>query len=312
MRIVIVGPGALGSLFAARLRLGGTHDLCLLDHDPQRAALLNEQGFLFEEDGATHRLALRVTTDPAGIADAELLLLCVKSTAVASALARLRDHWPPGALLLAFQNGIAHLEPLAALPSACLWGLGVTTEGANLRAPGQVRHGGHGLTRLGFLSPQPERVMQQLAAATAAFTAAGLTAELVPDIRDRLWAKLLVNVGINALTALHDCPNGMLLELPAARERMIAAVAEAAAVAAAEGVALAGDPVAMTLAVCRDTAANISSMLQDVRRHRPTEIAAINGAVVAMGERRGLATPVNRELTAAIKALEQGFTPDFS
>jgi 2-dehydropantoate 2-reductase len=175
-----------------------------------------------------------------------------------------------------------------------------------------VRHGGHGLTRLGFVTPRSDQARQQLAAASAAFNAAGLPAEVVPDIRDRLWQKLLVNVGINALTALHDCPNGMLLELPDARERLIAAVQEAAAVAAAEGVALAADPVAMTLQVCRDTAANLSSMLQDVRRRRPTEIAAINGAIVAIGERLGLATPVNRELTAAIKALEQGFTRDFS
>ena len=311
MRIVIIGPGALGCLFAARLALAGGHDVRLLDHDSQRAALLNEQGLLFEEAGATHRLMIPVTSDPAGIADVELLLLCVKSYGVFAALATLRDQWPAGALLLAFQNGIAHLDPLVALPASCRWGLGVTTEGANLRAPGQVRHGGHGLTRLGFVDSQPEDARQQLAAVAAAFNASGLVTELVPDIRDRLWQKLLVNVGINALTALHGCPNGKLLEIPAARERLIAAVEEAAAVAAAEGIAIPADPVAITIQVCRDTAANISSMLQDVRRRRPTEIAAINGAVVAIAERLGLATPVNRELTAAIRALEQGVTRDF-
>ncbi|MFZ5762402.1 MAG: ketopantoate reductase family protein [Thermodesulfobacteriota bacterium] len=308
MRTVVIGPGALGSLFAVRLFLAGGHEVRLLDHDPQRAALLNEQGFSFAADGKTHRLALPVTTDPAAIAEADLLLLCVKAPAVAAALARLRPHWPPGGLLLAFQNGISHLDPLASLPPSCRWGLGVTTEGANLSGPGQVRHGGQGLTRLGFIGQQPERVAAQLAAVAEAFSAAGLASEVVADIRVVLWQKLLVNVGINALTALYDCPNGGLPAIPSARARLIAAVAEGARVAAAQGIVIPADPVALTLQVCRDTAANISSMLQDVRNRRLTEIGAINGAIVVLGERLAIPTPVNRELTQAIRALEQGFT----
>ena len=305
MRIVIIGPGALGCLFAARLGLGG-HHVRLLDHTPQRAALLAEQGVFFEEDGMRHHLVLPVTADPATLADTELLLLCVKAYAVRDALARVQAHWPPDALLLAFQNGIAHLDPLGSLPPSCRWGLGITTEGANLRAPGQVRHGGHGVTRLGFVEAPGDEARQQLVAAAAAFQGAGLAAEVVGDIRQSLWQKLLVNVGINALTALYDCPNGRLLEIPEARERLIAAVEEAALIARAQDIAIPADPVAITLAVCRDTAANLSSMLQDVRQKRRTEITAINGAVVAIGERLGIPTPVNRELTAAILALEQG------
>lgn len=308
MRIAIIGPGALGSLFAARFFLAGSHEVRLVDHSPSRAALLTEQGFLFAEDGTMHRLAVPVTTDPQSIAEAELLLLCVKSTAVAEALATLLPHWPPGALLLALQNGIGHLDHLASLPSSCCWAIGVTTEGANLTGPGQVRHGGHGITRLGFLVPQSDHDMARLAQAAAALNDAGLACEVVADIRVPLWQKLLVNVGINALTALHDCPNGKLLEIPAARERLVAAVEEGARVAAAQGIALPVDPVAMALDVCRTTASNISSMLQDVRQQRPTEIGAINGAIVAIADRLGIPVPVNRELTQAIRALEQGFT----
>ncbi|HSR35723.1 MAG TPA: 2-dehydropantoate 2-reductase, partial [Desulfurivibrionaceae bacterium] len=237
MRIVIVGPGALGSLFAARLSLGG-HDVRLLDHDPNRAALLQEQGLLFEADGSARRVLVPASADPARIAEAELLLLCVKSYAVREVLARLRDHWSPGTLLLAFQNGIAHLDALPALPSSCRWGVGVTTEGAHLAAPCHVRHGGQGLTRLGFIAPQSGPVRQQMADAAAALSGAGFACEVVADIRVVLWQKLLVNVGINALTALYNCPNGRLLEIPAARERLIAAVQEAAQVAAAEGIVL--------------------------------------------------------------------------
>lgn len=308
MRIVVVGPGALGSLFAARLILHGKHEVTLLDHDHQRAALLNRQGLLFDTEGATRRLPLSVSTDPADLAGAELVLLCVKAYAVPGVLPRLEPHLGPAALLLAFQNGIGHLGHLAVLDAACSWGIGVTTEGATMAASGHVRHGGHGITRLGFLTPASGQVLQRLNAIAALFTAAGLASEVAAAIREHLWQKLLVNAGINALTALYDCPNGALLDRPDAQAQLVAAVQEGAAVAAAEGVVLGGDPVAATLKVCRDTAANISSMLQDVRKGRRTEIDAINGAVVAAGARLGISTPVNAELARRIRALEQGVT----
>jgi 2-dehydropantoate 2-reductase len=148
-----------------------------------------------------------------------------------------------------------------------------------------------------------------MAALAELFNACGLPAELSHDLDALIWSKLLVNVGINALTALLRVPNGVLAEAAEARALMAQAVAEAVAVARARGTALAeADPLEHVLAVARATGANRSSMLQDVLRGSPTEIAAINGAVVREGRRLGVPTPVNSLLTSLVQALDA--TPD--
>jgi 2-dehydropantoate 2-reductase len=187
------------------------------------------------------------------------------------------------------QNGISHLPFFA--ESAAGLALGGDPQGATLLAPGHVRHGGDGPTALGFLQPATAGQNASLARATALLTAAGLTAQVVDDIENRLWQKLLVNAGINGLTVLHDCANGRLLEIAEARSRLMALVEEGVVLARHKGIDVGADPVARTLEVCRATAANISSMLQDVRNGRPTEIMAINGALVEKAKELAIPVP---------------------
>jgi 2-dehydropantoate 2-reductase len=124
---------------------------------------------------------------------------------------------------------------------------------------------------------------------------AGFQVEIVPNARALVWGKLVVSTAINPLTALLDAPNGALLERPGARTLMAELARETAAVAQALGVELPfADAVSAVEAVAQRTAANRSSMLQDVRRGARTEIDAICGAVVRAGEQAGVATPLNR------------------
>jgi 2-dehydropantoate 2-reductase len=115
----------------------------------------------------------------------------------------------------------------------------------------------------------------------------------------------LINVGINPLTALTGLRNGELLEHPEIKAVMKRAVEEAMTVALDLGVETGlDDPVERVYAVAEATAANRSSMLQDVERGRRTEIDALNGAIVELGRRVGVETPVNETLVAAVKGLE--------
>lgn len=304
MDIVIVGPGALGCLLAARLHQAGHCPTSLLDHDPDRAALLNRQGIILADGAApSPPLMIPTTPEPATVAGAGVVLLCVKAFALPAALAAITPYLVPTTLLIALQNGISHLETLRAMADRCLPALGVSTEGATLLAPGRVRSGGAGLTRLGYPEPPGPVEGGRLAEAAVQLSQAGIRTEISPDIQGELWRKLIINAGINALTVIHDCPNGELLERPAARRTMAQAAREAAAVAAAAGAAIKEDPVALCEEVCRQTSSNISSMLQDVRRCKPTEILAINGEVVQRAARYGLAAPINRELLAQVRQL---------
>jgi 2-dehydropantoate 2-reductase len=311
MRIVVVGPGALGSLFAAVLAMHSQgveqdrtrHEVWLLDHDPSRARQLAANGLLLERSGERYACPVHATAEPGKIGSADLVLLCVKSYDVADALQWIATLLKPDTLLLGMQNGIAHLQLLEALIDTPLVAVGVTAQGATLLAPGQVRHGGRGLTRIGFLQSPPAGGAVRLREVAATLEACGLETEIVADMLEPVWAKLFVNVGINALTAIHGCRNGDLLDMPEARVQLVEAVLEASTVARALEIPVGGDPVAATLDVCRATAENISSMLQDVQQQRPTEIDAINGAVVEHGHRLQIPVPINELLVSKVKEI---------
>jgi 2-dehydropantoate 2-reductase len=132
---------------------------------------------------------------------------------------------------------------------------------------------------------------------------AGFEVHAASDLLSLMWGKLVVNTGINALTALLEVRNGKLLEGTHARSLMNTAAMETARVAEAQGIKLPyDDPTQEVEAVARRTAENESSMLQDIRRGAPTEVDAINGAVVREGDRLGVPAPVNRTLWNLVRA----------
>jgi len=310
MRIAIAGPGALGCLFAAllapKMRDGGGN-LRLLDHNQQRAALLNAQGILYEAGATQQRRMVAVGSDPQAIGPVDILLLTVKSHDLPGCLRFCRPLLSPRTLPVFMQNGIGHLDAEERFNLPATPAFAVSSEGATLVAPGHVRHAGRGGTHMGFLHQPPEWQRQLLSELAGLLHEAGLTISVSDDILNRLWAKLFVNVGINPLTAIYNCTNGQILTSCAARGRLKHLVREAEAVARAGNIAIDNDPVRATLAVCKSTARNISSMLQDRRRKRPTEIDAINGAVVREGKRMGLATPYNEEIVQQIREMERNY-----
>jgi 2-dehydropantoate 2-reductase len=126
------------------------------------------------------------------------------------------------------------------------------------------------------------------------------------DVASLVWSKLVINVGINALTALVGQPNGRLLDFEETRGLMADLVAEAVAVAGARGIRLTHtDPLAAVYETARRTGANRSSMLQDFDRGRETEIDFINGAIVREAGALGIPTPVNAAVTRLVKALDR-------
>jgi 2-dehydropantoate 2-reductase len=175
--------------------------------------------------------------------------------------------------------------------------LGATTAGAYMLGPGRVQVAGEGVISLSIHS--------QLKPLADMLGAAGFIVDTVVDASILLWGKLVINAAINPITALLKTPNGEILAKPTARALMASVAREAAAVAVAKGVSLPyPDPVVATETITRRTAKNLSSMLQDVLRGAPTEIDAINGAIIEMGEQMGVPTPLNRTLWALVKAFE--------
>ena len=307
MHLVLVGPGALGSLFAVRLAPDLQKEgnaLFLLDHDAERAEHLAREGFVLQESDRTLSSRPKIVVDPGEIPLCDILLLCVKAGDVGKALLHAAPLVRHNTLVIGLQNGMAHLADLESSTGVAV--AAVCSEGATLQAPGRVIHGGSGLTRFGLLNTTIA-VPSALEALVDLFTGAKLAAELVHDIRNHLWEKLVINVGINALTAIHEWKNGRLLTSSAAQTTMKNAIAEAVAIAGAMNILIRTDPLALALSVCRKTQNNISSMLQDVLKKRPTEIDAINGYIVRQGRELGIPTPVNAHLVQQIRSIEQSW-----
>ncbi|PLX48083.1 MAG: hypothetical protein C0613_11760 [Desulfobulbaceae bacterium] len=298
MKIVVIGPGALGCLFSACLAANG-RQVTLVDHNARRAAALANRLTLVRSDGKSS-VALPITADHACLQQADLVLVTVKSAEVAEVLAALRQRVPTDCLTIGLQNGIGHLHLFRDSGAGLV--PGVTAQGATLIEPGVVRHGGNGATALGFLQPQaaPARLHDKLGRVAHLLSAAGITTEVVDNIESRLWQKLLVNAGINGLTVLYDCANGQLLKIDEARARLVALVEESAHIARCKGIDVGVDPVGHALDVCRATADNISSMLQDARKGRSTEIMAINGALQAEAAKLSMPAPQNALLVQQV------------
>ena len=301
MELLIIGAGAMGGLFGALLAPHAA--VSLLTTNQEHAAVMGGHGLtLVDLDGATRRVPVRVLTDPQDYGRrADLVLVCTKTRATAQAAATARDLLAADGLALTLQNGLGNLEQLVAAVGAQRAAAGVTSQAATLLAPGRVRHAGSGPTVLGI----PPGREEAITAVAGLFTRAGLETRISDDVDSLLWSKLIVNVGINALTALLRVPNGVLAQTPECDLLMARAVAEAVAVARALSIGLDGErQLERVREVCLRTADNRASMLQDILRGRPTEIDAINGAVVERGRAAGVDTPVNLLLTQLVQALE--------
>lgn len=290
MRIAVVGPGAMGCLFAARLAQAG-EKVTLIDYLPDRAKQLSEQGIAVDHDGKTDRVKLPVMTSYPPHSDFVIVLTKAYSCAQLSL--------PTNAPVLCLQNGLGTVEMLCERIGSPNVLAGVTTEAATLIGPGHTRHVAKGLTTLGSWTCCP------MDNAMAVLRKAGFEVHQTDSPGLMIWEKAALNAGINPLTALLEVPNGELLRIPEARQLMRDLVVEAAKVAATEGYRFSYSLVERSEEICANTAANISSMLQDVRNKKRTEIDAISGEILRRAQAASLPTPRTRVVYQLVKSLEQ-------
>ncbi len=303
MNIAVIGSGAMGSLFGALLAEAG-EQVVLVDIRQDHVDAINAHGLAIETSGTERRLQIQATTDPTRMGTVDLCVIFVKSTHTQAAAQTAARLCTPTSRVLTLQNGMGNAETLAAAldPSRVIGG--TTSHGATFVGPGAIRHAGIGETVIG---PWSSAGAAGVDAVATIFNQAGIETRVASDIRRVMWAKLFINVGINAITALTGITNGQLLDLEQTRRLSRRAVEEAMAVAEAQGIAIEGDPVAKVFQVAQATGSNRSSMGQDLDNRRPTEIKAINGFVVRLAEQTGVSAPVNRTLTALVETAQAQF-----
>lgn len=284
-QVLLVGTGALAILFAARMSRAG-HQVHLLGTWKQGLDALRKRGARLMENGNETAYDVHATSEPGNIRGIKLALVLVKSWQTEHAALQLKECLPEDGVALTLQNGLGNYETLTRELGPERAALGITTTGATLLEPGLVRAGGEGKIAI-----ERDQALDPL---EAVFRSAGFHLDVVEDAQSLAWGKLVINSAINPLTALLRIPNGELLVRSQARKMMAQLACETAQVAHAENIRLPfDDPVSAVEEVARLTAANYSSMHQDVQQGRPTETDAINGEVVKRGAQHGIPTPYN-------------------
>ncbi|MFC4540908.1 ketopantoate reductase family protein [Halosolutus amylolyticus] len=295
MNIVVFGAGSLGSLVGGAL--AREHDVTLVARDPHASAV-RESGLRLTGQ-FDDRVRPEATTDGRSL-DADLAVVTVKSfdTPVAA------ETLSTGSFdaVLSLQNGMGNEAILAdRLDNPIL--AGTASYGAVLQEPGVVECTGLGAIVLGTREGGGSQIADRVGEAV---DRAGLETTVAEDMPRRLWEKLAVNAGINAVTALTRTENGAVLDADA-NDLARAAARETARVARADDVRLSNRAALAAMEnVAAATAANTSSMHQDVRADRRTEIGAINGYVVDRAAELGIEVPTNRALTALVRTWERG------
>lgn len=302
-KIVVVGPGSMGCLFASMLKAAG-HDVWLMARTEDQAAWIREHGLCIEKDGIVHRIPWpNVSNSAECIGTADMVFICVKAYDTEKALNSVLLSIDQHTLVITLQNGLGHIEIISRYVPLDRIIAGVTAHGATLLAKGYVRHAGAGETFIGAVHPEGASVLPTV---LKLLIRAGIQTTAAENISSVLWGKLLVNAGINPLTAIFRIRNGGILGSEWLEAIMGQAVQEGQRVAEKLGIKLPyADPLSKALDVCHATAENLSSMCQDIRAGRKTEIDFINGAIVRYGKEVQIPTPVNNALVFLVKAISQ-------
>ncbi len=302
--VCVVGCGAIGSLFAAHLARVDGVEVWAYDVSSTLVDAINANGLRIE--GAEGFVArVHATTEAARIPPCDFGVVATKSEHTRSAVAAVSTALG-GAAVASVQNGVGNEELVAESVTAVI--RGSTLVAGSIVEPGVVRFDAPGETWLGPFEPSPASATQ-IARLADLISHGGLPTHALADSRGAQWTKLIFNAANNALCAATGLTVGQLGDIPSLRALVASVIEEGRSVAAALGIELASDPQAMFDDAVAHAYGHRPSMLQDVAARRHTEIAVLNGGIVAEGRRVGVPTPSNQALVAIIEGIERSWRP---
>lgn len=298
-KVLVVGAGAVGGYFGGLLEKAGV-DLRFLVR-ARRFQAISENGLKVlspEGDFVVHPSLIPCVDK---IEEVDLIILTVKCQDIAPLLPELAPLVEKGAVLLTLQNGVGtEDEILAFYKKPCVLA-GVAYITARLDASGVIEHARRGMIVLGELSgehsPRAKAVYQFL-------SDAGIMCRLSTHIRRAKWEKLCWNATFNPLSVILDTPISLVLQHPALTQIVRKGIAEVIAVAASEGIVLKPRIIEQTIEVSFDLKDYYTSMYEDYRQGKETEVEYLNGDLLRRGKKNGVPTPVNEMLYALLKGLE--------
>jgi len=304
MKTLIVGAGSRGCLYAGLMAEGGA-DVSLFDINEEKAELIDKTGIIIREnDGRERKISVPCFSDIEKVPAPDLVIVLIKAYNTERAGREISFILRENTAVLTLQNGLGNIEKLAKnLPEKQLFA-GVTSMSALELSEGHVAHTGSGLTIVGPVDPKSLPVSMDIA---RFFNNCGVDAGSTNELDALCWRRLVVDSAVKPLTAIYGITNGELVKKPEAARDMASLVIEGVSVAQKIGVPLNyGEMWAGVLETCRQGASLRSSMLLDVEAGRLTEIEAINGSIVSIGEMYGVDTPTQMRMLKEVTAIQRG------
>jgi len=301
MKIAVIGAGAMGSLFGGRLAESG-NDVVLIDVNPAHVDAINGAGLRLDADDGDRRIRV-----PAGPAESfsgakDLLVVFTKGMHTDKAVASARHLIGQKTWALTVQNGLGNTDVIARYVKPENVAFGMTNFPADLKGPGHVASHGSGAVSIwtvsGLNDPRINEFQELL-------SAAGLPCKADPQVEVAIWEKVVFNAALNSISAVTKLTVGAIGDHDEGRSLAQSIVAETLAIAKARGLAVDEQRARRALEHAFNShRSHQPSMLQDVLAGRPTEIATINGAIVAAGKARGIEAPVTESLFRLVKLIE--------
>lgn len=303
MKIAIIGSGAMGSLYGGILAEAG-NEVHLIDIFEEHINRINEFGLCIVENGKERYIKnISATKDPNEVGKVDLALVFVKSTITDIAVKGNSKVLDKNTVVLTLQNGLGNIEKINEVVDEDQIIAGTSTNGASMIEPGKINHAGNGGTVIGEIDGKIGRRIKDLKNLLD-IPKLG-PAKVSDNIMGVIWDKLIINAGINPLTAVTGLKNGEILDYEESLSLMERLVGEAIEVASEQDIKLSFKDSEKVKEVCRGTSANTSSMLSDIKNNRKTEIMNINGAISRIGKDYDIETPVNDVFTNLVLLREK-------
>ncbi len=300
MKIGIVGPGAIGSFLACLLSDENEVDLIgKVDRDINEIKVIGES----YTSGKVN-----YSDDPSQLIEDDIIIIATKSFDTRSAMSFIEDYISNKSIILTLQNGLNNEEIISEFVGEKRTIGGITSHGVTFIKPGTVKHAGEGDTIIGAYPKGNNKKVEKV---SKIFNRSGLKTDISNNILRNIWEKGIINSAINPITALSGIKNGTLLDNDNLRDLMNITVNESCEVGKKYVDLSNSKMIKKTSEVASKTSENISSMLQDIKNEKKTEIEQINGAIIKKGKNKGIETKVNRVLFNLIKFKENEYLQDF-
>jgi 2-dehydropantoate 2-reductase len=300
MRVALIGSGAMGCILGAALARSGAEIVCT-DRNPAVVAALQQGGIRVRGVLGDHAVPVRAVADPALLGPVDMALVLVDAGATAAAAEVARNCLGANGFAVSLQNGIGNLEALVDVLGAERVIAGITYNSGTGEGPARSWHTHLGQTTMGEASGP---ITPRLEALAERLGSQGVPVELSTRVESAIWSKFVHNCAINPVSALTGLRPAQIMQTAPARALMEHVIDEILQVVQALGIELPeADPRGEILGHCRERM-NQPSMLQHLRAGRPTEIGALNDALLARAKSVGLALPFNTAVVLAIRSLE--------